>query len=134
MPATVVVTAVAAMVVVGLATGRTFGGLSAAGDGPLPVVAWIAVLLLPGVMWGVWHRVRLGDEPLYRCVLAGLCYPLFLLLGVAATWRGTARHIGGRNSGEDRAARRASRRRRRRGGAEGAHARGRREDLGSPTG
>ena len=97
-PATVVVTAVAAMVVVGLATGRTFGGLSAAGDGPLPVVAWIAVLLLPGVMWGVWHRVRLGDEPLYRCVLAGLCYPLFLLLGVAATWRGTARHIRGRNS------------------------------------
>ena len=97
-PASILVAGIAVTVVIGLVTGQTFGGLSAAGSGPLPVLAWIGVLLMPGLIWGVWHRLRLGDEPLYRCLFAGLCYPFFLLLGVAATWRATARHVSGRNS------------------------------------
>jgi cellulose synthase/poly-beta-1,6-N-acetylglucosamine synthase-like glycosyltransferase len=97
-PLSVLVAAGAATIVAGLVTGQTFGGLSAAGDGPLPVAVWLGVMLLPGLIWGMWHRWQLGDEPLYRCLLAGLCYPMFLLLGVAATWRAVARQVTGRNS------------------------------------
>jgi 1,2-diacylglycerol 3-beta-glucosyltransferase len=60
---------------------------------PLGVVTWLGVLLLPGLVWGTVHRLRLRDEPLGRCLLAGLLYPGFLLVGVVSTWRAAARMI-----------------------------------------
>ncbi|WP_423202223.1 glycosyltransferase family 2 protein [Herbihabitans rhizosphaerae] len=59
---------------------------------------WLGVLLLPGLIWAVVHRLRLADEPLHRCLLAGLLYPGFLLLGVVSTWRALFRVITRRNS------------------------------------
>jgi hypothetical protein len=38
--------------------------------------------------------VRYRDEPLCRCLL----YPVFLLLGILASWRALGRHVAGRNS------------------------------------
>jgi hypothetical protein len=53
---------------------------------------WIAAVLLPGVVWAVLHRLRLRDERLARCLLAGLFYPVLLLLGLVGTWRAIGRH------------------------------------------
>jgi hypothetical protein len=49
-------------------------------------------------MWGVLHRVQLRDEKLSRCLLAGLCYPGFLFLGLISTYRAIGRQVTGRNS------------------------------------
>ncbi|MFL6127784.1 MAG: glycosyltransferase family 2 protein [Mycobacteriales bacterium] len=97
-PMSVVVLGVIAAVIGALATGSALGGLAATGDAvPLAVAVWVAVILFPGIIWGLWHRWTIGDEPYRRCLLAGVCYPFFLLIGVFATWRGLARHVAGRN-------------------------------------
>jgi cellulose synthase/poly-beta-1,6-N-acetylglucosamine synthase-like glycosyltransferase len=57
---------------------------------------WVVAVLLPGLVWAALHRLRLRDEGLSRCLLAGLFYPLFLLLGLASTWRAIGRHALGR--------------------------------------
>lgn len=98
-PMSIVVLAVITLVIVGLATHNPMGGLVATG----PVVAdaitlWVVVIFAPGILWGTWHWWQLSDEPLWRCVVAGFCYPLFLIIGVIATWRGLARHVTGRNT------------------------------------
>jgi 1,2-diacylglycerol 3-beta-glucosyltransferase len=62
------------------------------------LVVWLAVLVLPGLMWAVLHRVQLRDERLSHCLRAGLAYPCFLLLGVVSTWRAIGRHLAGRSS------------------------------------
>jgi 1,2-diacylglycerol 3-beta-glucosyltransferase len=54
--------------------------------------------VLPGLIWGVVHRLRHGDEPLWRCLLVGLAYPAFLILGSISTLRALYRHFAGRNS------------------------------------
>jgi hypothetical protein len=54
------------------------------------------------VVWAVLHRLRLRDESLVRCLLAGLAYPGLHLLGLVSTGWAVARHLGRR---EGRAAR-----------------------------
>lgn len=62
------------------------------------LAVWAGVLVAPGLIWGVLHRVQLRDERLSRCLLAGLAYPLFLILGLLSTWRGIGRYVAGRNT------------------------------------
>jgi 1,2-diacylglycerol 3-beta-glucosyltransferase len=98
-PMSIIVAAAVTLVVVGLATDNPMGGLVATGPFVGPAVTlWLVVLFLPGILWAVWHWYQLNDEPLWRCLVAGAFYPLFLLLGVIATWRGLARHLTGRNT------------------------------------
>jgi 1,2-diacylglycerol 3-beta-glucosyltransferase len=59
------------------------------------LVTWGAVLLIPGMLWALTYWARFRDEPLARCLSAGLAYPAFLLLGVLATWRALYRHARG---------------------------------------
>jgi cellulose synthase/poly-beta-1,6-N-acetylglucosamine synthase-like glycosyltransferase len=83
----------------GWISGDRFDGLVATGaDAPLAVAIWLAALIGPGLLWGVVHRLRLGDEPLHRTLLVGLVYPAFLMLGVLASWRALGRHLAGRNA------------------------------------
>jgi 1,2-diacylglycerol 3-beta-glucosyltransferase len=98
-PMSIIVLGVVALVIAGLATQNPIGGLVATG----PVVAdaitlWIVMIFIPGILWATWHWWQLGDEPLWRCLVAGLCYPLFLVVGVVATWQGLARHLTGRKT------------------------------------
>ncbi len=98
-PMSIIVLAAITLVIVGLASHNPMGGLVATG----PVVAdaltlWVIMIFLPGTLWAAWHWWQLNDEPLWRCLVAGFCYPLFLLLGVIATWRGLTRHLTGRHS------------------------------------
>jgi hypothetical protein len=98
-PMSIVFLGVVAVVIGALAAGSPLGGLVATGGAvPLAIAVWVAVIFFPGVMWGLWHRWTIGDEPYRRCLVAGLCYPFFLLVGVFATWRGLARHLAGRDS------------------------------------
>jgi cellulose synthase/poly-beta-1,6-N-acetylglucosamine synthase-like glycosyltransferase len=98
-PMSIVVLSVITLVIAGLATQNPIGGLVATG----PVVAdaitlWVAMIFTPGLLWATWHWWQLGDEPLWRCLVAGLCYPLFLIVGVVATWQGLAHHLTGRRT------------------------------------
>jgi cellulose synthase/poly-beta-1,6-N-acetylglucosamine synthase-like glycosyltransferase len=98
-PVSIIFLVVIAVVIGALATGSSLGGLAATGAAvPAAVAIWVAVIFFPGVMWGLWHRWTIGDEPYGRCLVAGVCYPFFLLIGVFATWRGLARHLAGRDS------------------------------------
>jgi cellulose synthase/poly-beta-1,6-N-acetylglucosamine synthase-like glycosyltransferase len=70
-----------------------------AGPADLPValtMGWTA-LLLPGLVWGLTHWLRLRDEPLWRCLLISLSYPMFLMLGAIASCVGIARHLARRD-------------------------------------
>lgn len=98
-PMSIIVLTAFVLVIVGLANHNPMGGLVATGPAVADAITlWLIMILLPGVLWAVWHWWQLGDEPLWRCVIAGFCYPLFLLLGVIATWRGLARHLTGRHT------------------------------------
>ena len=98
-PMTLLVVALLGITVAGWITGDRFDGLVATGvDAPLAITTWLGLLLLPGLLWGLVHRLRLGDEPLRRTLLVGLIYPAFLVLGVAASWRALGRHLAGRNA------------------------------------
>lgn len=83
--------------VFGAATGNTLNGLVAVGTAlPAALFAWCSALLAPGLMWALVHWKRFGDEPLFRTVVVGMVYPVFLLIGVAATWRALFRHAAGK--------------------------------------
>jgi 1,2-diacylglycerol 3-beta-glucosyltransferase len=98
-PMSVVFLAVVGAVIGALVAGSSLGGLVATGAAvPLAIAVWVAVIFFPGVMWGLWHRWTIGDEPYRRCLVAGVCYPFFLLIGVFATWRGMVRQLARRNS------------------------------------
>jgi cellulose synthase/poly-beta-1,6-N-acetylglucosamine synthase-like glycosyltransferase len=62
------------------------------------VGVWLAAMVVPFLTWGVLHRLQLRDEKLSRCLLAGLCYPAFLLLGLLSTYRAIGRQIARRNA------------------------------------
>jgi 1,2-diacylglycerol 3-beta-glucosyltransferase len=59
---------------------------------------WLAAMIAPFLMWGVLHRIQLRDEKLTRCLLAGLCYPAVLFLGLISTYRAIGRQVARRNS------------------------------------
>jgi hypothetical protein len=42
--------------------------------------------------------MQLRDEKLHRCLLAGLCYPAFLFLGLLSTYRAIGRQMARRNT------------------------------------
>ncbi|HEY0639018.1 MAG TPA: glycosyltransferase family 2 protein [Pseudonocardiaceae bacterium] len=97
-PFSILFLAVVAAVVSGLVTGSGFGGLVAVGDSvPYAVAVWAVMIFLPGLAWGLWHRLHLRDEPLSRCLAAGLCYPFFLMMGIVSTWLGLIRYALGRD-------------------------------------
>ncbi|OXM52917.1 glycosyltransferase family 2 protein [Amycolatopsis alba] len=98
-PLSLVVSLLFAGTLVASWSGVTLGGLIAPPSAlPGAALIGVAVLLVPGVVWAVVHRLRLGEEPLHRCLLAGLLYPGFLVLGVIATWRALFRVLARRNS------------------------------------
>jgi 1,2-diacylglycerol 3-beta-glucosyltransferase len=97
-PVSILILGIVLVVIGGLLTGHNLGGLIAAGHTvPQAVALWIGMIFLPGLTWGLWHWWRLRDERLWRCLVAGLCYPFFLLIGTLGTWRGLARHLAGRD-------------------------------------
>jgi len=71
---------------------RDWSLLAVAGAG------WTVAMITPFVMWGVLHRLQLGDERLSRCLLAGFAYPLFLLLGLISTCRAIGRLMSRRRT------------------------------------
>jgi glycosyltransferase involved in cell wall biosynthesis len=62
------------------------------------VGVWALAMIAPFLMWGGLHRLQLQDQKLSRCLLAGLCYPGFLFLGLISTYRAIGRQMSGRNS------------------------------------
>ena len=98
-PMSLAVIGLLAVAAFGWSTGSTMGGLVATGpDAPQVIGIWIAALLSPGLLWGMVHRLRLGDEPWHRVLLIGLVYPAFLVLGAVASWRALGRHFGRRKA------------------------------------
>jgi len=78
-------------------------GQHAAHDGSWTSLAattfvWLAAMIAPFLMWGVLHRLQLRDEKLGRCLVAGLCYPAFLTMGLISTYRAIGRQAARRNS------------------------------------
>ncbi|GII20973.1 glycosyltransferase family 2 protein [Planosporangium mesophilum] len=88
-------------VVMGSVAGYSLWRMAA--DGPTyqllaTVGVWFAAMVAPFLTWGALHRLQLRDEKLSRCLLAGLCYPAFLLLGLVSTYRAIGRQVAGRNA------------------------------------
>ncbi|MFI7543144.1 glycosyltransferase [Actinoplanes sp. NPDC049599] len=59
---------------------------------------WFSVTFFPGFVWALVHRHRLRDETLRRLLLAAAAYPIFLLLGLVATYRAIGRQAAGRQA------------------------------------
>ena len=59
---------------------------------------WFAVTFFPGFVWALVHRHRLRDETLRRLLIAAAAYPIFLLLGLVATYRAIGRQATGRQA------------------------------------
>ncbi len=67
-------------------------------DDPASLLLWGLAFFFPGVSWALVHWLRNHDEPLWRTLIVGLIYPLFLFIGIAATWRALVRHLLHRGS------------------------------------
>ncbi|MCE7002870.1 hypothetical protein LWC34_08500 [Kibdelosporangium philippinense] len=39
---------------------------------------WLAALLVPGLIWGLVHRVRFGDSSWWRTLVVSVLYPIYL--------------------------------------------------------
>ena len=91
-PLSIVVAGMVGLTLVGLT------GLLGATPGLPALALWLVAFVLPGLLWGLVHRLRHGDEPLHRTLLVGLIYPVFLLIGVVAAWRALGRHLSGRHT------------------------------------
>jgi 1,2-diacylglycerol 3-beta-glucosyltransferase len=95
---TVVLITAAAVATGGLLIGHplpyldTWSGLAASGE------VWFAVTFFPGFVWALVHRYRLRDETLRRLLVAAAAYPIFLLLGLVATYRAIGRQATGRQA------------------------------------
>jgi hypothetical protein len=97
-PMSLLVGATAVATLVLITVGSSFRLVASGEELGAALVTWVGAMLAPGLLWGLVHRLRNGDEPLWRCALAGLCYPAFLLIGVSATWYALVRHVLGHNS------------------------------------
>ncbi|WP_067509326.1 glycosyltransferase family 2 protein [Actinoplanes sp. TFC3] len=98
-----------ALVTAGLLGGVLTGATGLALGHPMPYLRswealatsgelWFAVTFFPGFIWALVHRYRLRDESLRRLLVAAVAYPVFLLLGLVATYRAFARQASGRQS------------------------------------
>ncbi|AGL21503.1 glycosyltransferase [Actinoplanes sp. N902-109] len=98
-----------ALVTVGLVGGVLAGTTGLALGHPMPYLRswqdlansgemWFAVSFFPGFVWALVHRYRLRDETLRRLLIAAAAYPIFLLLGLVATYRAFARQASGRQT------------------------------------
>lgn len=97
-PVSVVVIGILATSISGILGGYSIPVLVAAGQSLWRALAlWLAMAVIPGLLWGTIHRLSVGDEPYWRGLLAGLIYPGFLLLGVAATWYALYRYLTGQD-------------------------------------
>ncbi|MEV4516866.1 glycosyltransferase family 2 protein [Dactylosporangium sp. NPDC049525] len=59
---------------------------------------WALGMTVPGLVWALVHRIQLGDEKLWRLLVAAVAYPFFLLLGLVSTWRAIGRQISRRQA------------------------------------
>lgn len=97
-PMTMVVTALMAITMWGMVTGTSVFGIVAVGSAAWVAFGiWIGALVAPGLMWGLVHRLKHGDEPLWRSLAVGVIYPAFLVLGSVATLRALYRYLTKRN-------------------------------------
>ncbi|WP_329789368.1 glycosyltransferase family 2 protein [Lentzea sp. DG1S-22] len=98
-PMTLLVTALVGVNFYARFSGHEFAGFTANGPNALSALAmWLVALVLPGLIWGVVHRLRNHDEPLPRCLLVGLAYPVFLVIGSISTLRALYRHFARRTT------------------------------------
>ncbi|HEX7305660.1 glycosyltransferase family 2 protein [Lentzea sp.] len=98
-PMTLFITALVGFNFYAQLAGHAVGGFTAGtSDTLLALGIWLAALVLPGLIWGVVHRLKHGDEPLWRCLAVGLVYPAFLVLGSISTLRALYRHFAGRTT------------------------------------
>ncbi|MFI7596647.1 glycosyltransferase [Actinoplanes sp. NPDC049681] len=84
--------------VVGLVTGHPVPYLRSWTDLATTGEVWFAVTFFPGFIWALVHRYRLRDEELTRLLTAAAAYPIFLLLGLVATYRAIVRQARGQQS------------------------------------
>ncbi|TWP53490.1 glycosyltransferase family 2 protein [Lentzea tibetensis] len=97
-PMTLVICALLGLNVYGQITQDDVFGLVAIGpEAWTSMLLWAGALVLPGLLWGLVHRLKHGDEPLWRALLVGLAYPGFLILGSVSTLRALFRYFTGRN-------------------------------------
>lgn len=93
-PISALVLALAVATMAAFGAGYPIPGLVADHAAAVPaLLTWGLVLFIPGLVWSVIYWARFRDEPLGRCLVTGLAYPGFLLLGVVATWQALARHL-----------------------------------------
>ncbi|MBM7860376.1 glycosyltransferase [Lentzea nigeriaca] len=98
-PMTLLITALVGINFYAQFSGHSILGLTASSSNALLALGvWLLALVLPGLIWGVVHRLKHGDEPLWRCLVVGLVYPAFLILGSISTLRALYRHFAGRNT------------------------------------
>ncbi|RAS60765.1 cellulose synthase/poly-beta-1,6-N-acetylglucosamine synthase-like glycosyltransferase [Lentzea atacamensis] len=98
-PMTLLITALVGINFYTQFNGHSIGGITVNGGNTLLALAiWLVALVLPGLIWGVVHRLKHGDEPMWRCLAVGLAYPAFLILGSISTLRALYRHVAGRKS------------------------------------
>ncbi|PRY29005.1 glycosyltransferase family 2 protein [Pseudosporangium ferrugineum] len=83
---------------VGLAAGHPLPYLTSWEDLAISGEVWFAVTCFPGFVWALVHRYRLRDESLPRLLTAAVAYPIFLLLGLIATYRAIVRQARGQQS------------------------------------
>jgi 1,2-diacylglycerol 3-beta-glucosyltransferase len=94
---------VVALLLLGLNIYGQFGGVAptplvaSPADRPASLAIGVTALLLPGMVWGLAYWLRIRDEPLGRCLLVSLSYPVFLMLGAAASCQGITRHFARRD-------------------------------------
>ncbi|MGA5305365.1 glycosyltransferase [Nucisporomicrobium flavum] len=98
-----------ALVTVALVAGVSVAAAGLAAGHPMPYLqswqelaysgeVWFAVTFFPGFVWALVHRYRLRDETLRRLLTAAVAYPIFLLLGLVATYRAIVRQARGQQS------------------------------------
>jgi cellulose synthase/poly-beta-1,6-N-acetylglucosamine synthase-like glycosyltransferase len=96
-PMTLLITALVGINFYAQFSGDSIGMVSGS-NAVVALGVWLLALALPGLIWGVVHRLKHGDEPLWRCLAVGLAYPGFLILGSISTLRALYRHFAGRNT------------------------------------
>ncbi|GGK39750.1 hypothetical protein GCM10010124_35460 [Pilimelia terevasa] len=83
---------------VGLCVGEPLPYLRTWADLATTAALWLGATYLPGVIWSLVHRRRLGDQPLWLLLSSAAAYPAFLLMCLVATYRAVFRQATGRQT------------------------------------